>query len=115
MTAIDDKRNELPLLGIPVDAGVGSAEMALPDGRGSERDYENGAILWTPQTGAFEVHGAIRDLWASMGWERSKLGYPVSDEMDMPGGRLSRFEGGEIRSLDADGRCEGDLLHQVRR
>ena len=150
MTAIDDKRNELPWLGNPVDAGAGSAEMALPDGRGRERDYENGSILWTPQTGAhevhgdirvkwaqlgstrfpgypitdemgtpdgrgrfnhfehgsiyltpqtgaFEVHGAIRDLWASMGWERSALGYPVSDEMDMPGGRLSRFEGGEIR------------------
>ncbi len=43
------------------------------------------------------MHGAIRELWASMGFERSKLHYPVSDEMDMPGGRLSRFEGGEIR------------------
>jgi uncharacterized protein with LGFP repeats len=26
----------------------------------------------------------------------SKLRYPVSDEMNMAGGRLSRFEGGEI-------------------
>jgi uncharacterized protein with LGFP repeats len=31
-----------------------------------------------------------------MGFERSRLGYPVSDETGMSGGRLSRFEGGEI-------------------
>ena len=39
----------------------------------------------------------------SMGWERSKLRYPVSDEMDMPGGRLSRFEGGEIHWTQTGG------------
>ena len=97
MTAIDDKRNELPFLGNPVDEGAGSAELDEGDGRGRSRDYEHGSIFFTPQTGAHEVHGDIRDLWASMGFERSKLGYPVSDEMDMPGGRLSRFEHGEIR------------------
>jgi LGFP repeat len=32
-----------------------------------------------------------------MGFERSTLGYPVSDEMDRPGWRRSRFERGEIR------------------
>jgi uncharacterized protein with LGFP repeats len=151
MTAIDDKRRQLPFLGNPVDEGAGSAEMDLGDGRGRARDYENGSIYftpqtgahevhgairvkwaqlrghrgflgypttdetgtpdgrgrfnhfehgsiyWTPQTGAHEVHGAILGLWASMGFERSKLHYPVSDEMDMPGGRRSRFEGGAIR------------------
>jgi uncharacterized protein with LGFP repeats len=43
-----------------------------------------------------EVHGAIRDKWQQMG-ERSELGYPTSDEHDMPGGRVSNFERGEIR------------------
>jgi uncharacterized protein with LGFP repeats len=152
MTAIDDKRRQLPFLGNPVDEGAGSAEIDLGDGRGRARDYEHGSIYftpqtgahevhgdirvkwaqlgghrsflgypttdetgtpdgrgrfnhfehgcsiyWTPQTGAHEVHGAIRELWASMGFERSKLRYPVTDERDMPGGRISRFEGGEIR------------------
>jgi len=103
MTAIDDKRNELPFLGNPIDEGAGSAEMDMGDGRGRARDYENGSVYWTPQTGAHEVHGAIRDLWAHMGWETSKLGYPVSDEMNMPGGRLSRFEGGHIDWTPAGG------------
>lgn len=49
------------------------------------------------QTGAHEVHGAILDLWASLGFERSRLGYPTSDETDMPGGRVSHFEHGQIR------------------
>ena len=42
MTAIDDKRRQLPFLGNPVDEGAGSAEMDLGDGRGRARDYENG-------------------------------------------------------------------------
>jgi uncharacterized protein with LGFP repeats len=150
MTAIDDKRSQLPWIGNPVDEGAGSGEMDLGDGRGRARDYQNGSIYWTAQTGAHEVHGgirvkwaqlgghrgflgypltdetgtpdgvgrynhfehgsiywtpqsdahevhgAIRDCWAGMGWERSKLRYPVSDEMGIPGGRRSRFEGGQI-------------------
>jgi uncharacterized protein with LGFP repeats len=151
MSPIDDKRRQLPFLGAPVDAGAGSAEMDLGDGRGRARDYEHGSIYftpqtgaqevhgdirvkwaqrgghrgflgypktdefgtpdgrgrfnhfeggsiyWTPQTGAHEVHGQILALWANMGFERSKLGYPTSDEVNMPGGRMSRFEHGEIR------------------
>ena len=103
MTAIDDKRNQLPFLGDPVDEGAGSAEMDLGDGRGRARDYQNGSIYWTPQTGAHEVHGAIHALYQSMGSERSKLRFPVSDELAMPGGRIGRFEGGEISWTPASG------------
>lgn len=81
MTAIDDKRRQLPWLGNPVDEGAGSAEMDLGDGRGRARDYENGSIYGTPQAGAHEVHGAILGLWASMGFERSRLRYPVSSDI----------------------------------
>ncbi len=64
----------------------------LPDGRGRVRDFDNGSIYWSPETGAHEVHGAIRDKWQSMGWERSKLRYPTTDERDIPGGRASTFQ-----------------------
>jgi uncharacterized protein with LGFP repeats len=103
MTAIDDKRNALPFLGNPVDEGGGSGEMDLGDGRGRARDYQNGSIYWTPQTGAHEVLGAIRDLWAKMGFERSQLRYPVTDETGVAGGRVSRFEGGQIEWTQAGG------------
>jgi uncharacterized protein with LGFP repeats len=98
MTAIDDKRRELPWLGAPVDTGAGSGEMAMPDGRGRARDYENGSIYWTPEHGAHEVHGDIRVKWARLGGHRSFLGYPVTDELpcEPGGGRFNHFEGGSI-------------------
>ncbi len=61
------------------------------------------SIYWTPQTDAHEVHGAIRDKWASLGWERSRLRYPVSDERGFPGERVSEFEGGVIVWTPAGG------------
>lgn len=149
MTAIDDKWHQIPWIGNPKDEGAGSDEMSLPDGRGRVRDFDNGSIYWTAETGAHEVHGdirikwgrsrwlgypltdetgtpdgvgrfnhfeqgsiywtpslnahevhgQIREKWASEGWERGRLGYPISDELpdSQTGGRLSRFQGGVIR------------------
>jgi len=53
-------------------------------------------IYWTPNTGAHAVQGAIYADWASLGYERSGLGYPTSDEYAIPGGRGSDFTGGTI-------------------
>src|SRR5439155_1236641 len=63
-------------LGFPV-----TDETGTPDGVGRYNHFQYGSIYWTPQTGAHEIHGAIRNEWASMGWERSVLGYPTTDEM----------------------------------
>lgn len=82
---------ETGVLGYPV-----TDETATPDGRGRYNVFEHGSIYWSPETGAYEVHGAIRDAWANSGWELGPLGYPVSDEYDAPGGRRSDFQGGSI-------------------
>ena len=61
-------------------------ETGTPDGVGRFNHFYNiqnsgdSSIYWTPQTDAHEVHGAIRDEWAGLGWERSWLGYPRTDE-----------------------------------
>ena len=80
-------------LGFPV-----TDETGTPDGVGRYNHFQGGSIYWTPQTGAHEVHGGIREKWASLGWERSSLRYPMSDEQasNVPGGRLSQFQGGSI-------------------
>src|SRR5207302_222483 len=66
-------------------------EDPTPDGFGRFELFSNaGSIYWTPSTGAWSVHGAIRDHWAAMGWERSVLGYPVTDENGTPDG-VGRF------------------------
>jgi uncharacterized protein with LGFP repeats len=89
---------ERSLLGYPT-----SDELGTPDGIGRFNTFQGGSIYWTPKTGAHEVHGAILDKWASLGFERSLLGYPTSDEADAPGGRISHFEGGSITWTQSGG------------
>jgi hypothetical protein len=60
----------------------------------------SGMIVWHG-TGArishaYEVHGDIAQLYGSMGGSGSWLGFPISDEYDVAGGRRSDFEGGYI-------------------
>jgi hypothetical protein len=78
-------------LGAPV-----TEERGTPDGVGRYSVFEQGSIYWTPQLGAHEVHGRIRDAWAAAGWEAGKLGYPITDELAIPGGRRSDFQHGSI-------------------
>ncbi|MBL8208728.1 MAG: M4 family metallopeptidase, partial [Blastocatellia bacterium] len=63
---------ECSFLGFPL-----TDESRTPDGVGRYNHFQGGSVYWTPATGAHEVHGAIRDRWASLGWERSALGYPT--------------------------------------
>lgn len=84
-------------------------ESGCPDGRGRFNHFRamqlpgtpDASIYWTPTTDAQPVYGAIRDLWARHGWEKSPVGYPLEAEHDPIGGsdqvqRLQRFEVGEI-------------------
>jgi hypothetical protein len=83
-----------------------------PDGIGFFRRFGTAMIYWTPATGAHEVHGDICRKWSQLGFERSWLGYPVTDEMDFAeGGRVSSFEHGEIYWWRDTGSID---LNQVR-
>src|SRR5439155_1397171 len=89
-------------LGFPV-----TDETGTPDGVGRSTHERRGAIEWTPQSGAHEIHGAIRNEWASMGWERSVLGYPTTDEMaTAQNGRYNSFQHGTILWSAASGAHE---------
>ncbi|MGN6103956.1 MAG: hypothetical protein ACTHU0_02525, partial [Kofleriaceae bacterium] len=85
-------------------------ELATPDGAGRYTTFERGSIYWTAATGAFEVHGAIRDLWKALGWEAGPLGYPISDETRTPDGigRYNVFQRGSIYWSPSTG------AHEVR-
>jgi uncharacterized protein with LGFP repeats len=82
---------EASVLGYPT-----TDETGTPDGVGRFNHFQNGSIYWTPTTGAHEVHGPIREKWASLGWEAG-LGYPVTDEYAVTGGRESEFQKGFIK------------------
>lgn len=80
-------------LGYPV-----TDELTTPDTVGRYNHFEYGSIYWRPCIGAFEVHGLIRNLWASQSWEKGTLGYPKSNELTAPDqvGRYSHFQGGTV-------------------
>lgn len=65
---------------------------------GRMNEFNNGNIYWTNDTGAFEVHGSIRNKWQSLGGVKSFLGFPLSDESQVgkTTGRFNRFEGGVV-------------------
>jgi hypothetical protein len=71
-------------------------ETVTSDQVGRYNHFEGGSVYWSPSTGAHVVEGAIRGRWAALGWERSYLGYPTSDEYAVPGGRRTDFQGGSI-------------------
>lgn len=66
---------------------------------GRYNDFENnGSIYWHPDIGAHAVYGDIRTEWVKMGREKSRLGYPISDEQPVgsAGQRVTYFQGGAI-------------------
>ena len=95
-------------LGQPV-----TGQLVTPGGVGRYHHFERGSIFWSPEHGAYEVHGVIRDRWAALGWEAGVLGYPVTDEYTPADGlgHVNDFERGSIYWQPAFGAHElwGDL------
>lgn len=92
-------------LGVPtgdvksIDAGPNGVRAGLVQQFKGGRIYQCG-LEWEELCGfesaqAFEVHGAILWKFDSVGG-LSKLGYPVSNELGVGGGRISYFEKGSI-------------------
>ena len=63
---------------------------------GKYSEFERCTIYWSAGTGAFETHGDIRRKYQDMGGPTGELGFPTSDEADIPGvagpGRYNSFE-----------------------
>jgi hypothetical protein len=64
--------------------------------------FQHGSVLLSPSYGAHEVHGAIHELYAQLGFETSCLGLPTSDEEADGPGRVSHFEAGDITFKPGD-------------
>ncbi|WP_026928022.1 aryl-sulfate sulfotransferase [Granulicoccus phenolivorans] len=65
---------------------------------GCWQGFEGGAIVWSPQTGAYESQGAIRGRWLQLGAENGRLGYPSGPEQCglTGGGCWQAYQGGVI-------------------
>lgn len=91
---------EQSFLGYPT-----SDQTRTTDRVGGFSAFQRGSIYWSPDTGAHEVHGAIRARWSALGWERSYLGYPITDELGTADGlgRYSQYQNGLIYWTDQEG------------
>jgi uncharacterized protein with LGFP repeats len=100
---IDQKYSVLAAAQLPLGSANGE-EQSAPDGRGRYRLYQNGAIYYTPQTGAHAMSGPIGDMWLSLGAEQSELRYPTSEVTTLPDGlRIQHFEHGAVIWTQQDG------------
>ncbi|GAA0306206.1 hypothetical protein GCM10009528_24300 [Kineococcus aurantiacus] len=90
------------LLGFPV-----TDELTSDSRRAKFQRFEGGVVLWTPWTGAHEMHGAIRAAYNDFytygeGYDVAEaedvLGFPTSDEIRTPDGRgaYNTFQWGSI-------------------
>jgi uncharacterized protein with LGFP repeats/GH25 family lysozyme M1 (1,4-beta-N-acetylmuramidase) len=96
------------LMGFPgMDEAVGSY------GNARYVHFQAASIYSVPNIGVFEVHGAIREQYGSLGWENSVLGYPITNEMDGGDGvgRFNGFQAGAIYWSPSSGAYElhGDI------
>ncbi|AYF72787.1 esterase [Nocardia yunnanensis] len=89
-----DKYNQMGGAASPLGMPTGAAKEA-PDG-GWVQEFDGGAIYANPTHGTHVVWGEIRKAWDDNGGAGGKLGYPTSDEYDIPGGKQSDFSGGSI-------------------
>ncbi|MFG1796055.1 LGFP repeat-containing protein [Nocardia sp. NPDC049149] len=72
-------------------------EQSTPSKPGRFNHFQGGSIYWSVGTAAHQIGGAIRDKWASYGWESSPLGFPITDEAAAKdNGRYNLFNDGAI-------------------
>jgi hypothetical protein len=93
--------------GSAIDAkykAIGAATLGKPSGAekaasggGRLRLYANGGIYWSKATGTHAVYGPAFDKYMSVGAEKGKLGYPVTDVLTTAdGGTQTLFRHGYI-------------------
>ena len=64
---------EKSLLGLPLSQSIKA-------GNSGWQEFENGFIIGNATTGFWESKGAIREYWASIGYQSSPAGWPVGSE-----------------------------------
>jgi len=77
--------------------GVGpKAPTMAADGVGSVRQFQNGAIYWHPDLGAFDLPRASWDRWVKLGGAQGPAGFPVARSEVVGKARCNHFQGGDI-------------------
>jgi hypothetical protein len=66
-------------------------------GNGKRSQFASGwSIYWSRATGAWAVYGKVARRWRALGAQAGRLGYPVGNVHDIPGGQRGLFRHGDI-------------------
>ena len=77
--------------------GTSTSQIMSTDKNGLYQLFQNGKIMWSPNTGAHTIHyGAVDNRFASVGYENGYLGFPKTDELQIKNGVYQIFEGGQM-------------------
>ncbi len=84
--------------GYPVTNEIDVRKEGKVVGRSSE--FESCTFYWSSKTGVHEVHGDLRKKYQELGGPPGSMGFPTSDEGDIPGAsgaaRYNTFESGSL-------------------
>jgi len=76
--------------------GTPTSPEASGDGASRYVTFANGAMYWSPESGAEPVTGAIYEAWGKLGFERGALGLPTSGEIQEPQWIVQNFQHGTL-------------------
>ena len=79
-------------------SALGAPKSSESTGAGATRYviFEEGAMYWSPTTGAQPVTGTIYAAWGGLGYEHSALGLPTSAEIQEPEWVVQNFQHGTL-------------------
>lgn len=63
---------------------------------GCGQHFAGGSVYWSPTGGAHLLLGPVRARWIEAGGTRSVLGYPVGEQVAVPGEVVQRFQHGVL-------------------
>ncbi len=79
-------------LGVPTsdERRVGPGEV------GRVSHFDGGDIYWSPDSGSWEIHGAVGAKWVATSGQDGPLGFPTSNVVTVNGAEWSSFEHGSV-------------------
>lgn len=83
-----------------MNSALGAPTSPESQGAGGTRYviFQNGAVYWSPASGAQPVTGSIYSAWGTLGFEHSALGLPTSAEIQEPEWVVQNFQHGTLNS-----------------
>ncbi|NUU20598.1 MAG: hypothetical protein HOV68_03640 [Streptomycetaceae bacterium] len=63
---------------------------------GRFNNFQGGTIIWSAQTGAQQVQGAILQKYGEYGWDGGRLAFPTTSEVALRNGAYTHFQGGSV-------------------